>query len=430
MTAIVGILNKHGVAIAADSAVTLGGDKILLSANKLFALSKHQPVGIAVFGNAAFLGVPWEVVIKEYRAQRKETRHDSLELYALDFLSFLKNEPSLFPSEAQRSHLENMIGRHFVGLYGRFKRQVEKRLNDGTEMTEEQILALIVETLKKEHQHWAKSVEADGVSPEHEAKCREKYNSHIDVIIAGVFEKLPLPEISLNQLREIAVWLTCRRPQGMRLSGDSGIVIAGYGHKDVYPRLRSYNLFGMVDGTLNYVPGPAFDISDEIYAAVVPFAQSEMVTTFMEGMDPELGRELLGQLGKVFKDLPDAIASTVVKGNATLKKTVSQMVEKATEGVMDKFKKEFQEFRREKFSMPVVQMVASLPKDELSSMAEALVNLTSFKRHVSDQKETVGGPIDVAVISKGDGLIWIKRKHYFDPKLNHHFLSNYFSTQQ
>ncbi len=30
----------------------------------------------------------------------------------------------------------------------------------------------------------------------------------------------------------------------------------------------------------------------------------------------------------------------------------------------------------------------------------------------------VGGPVDVAVISKGDGFIWIKRKHYFNPKLN------------
>ena len=39
--------------------------------------------------------------------------------------------------------------------------------------------------------------------------------------------------------------------------------------------------------------------------------------------------------------------------------------------------------------------------------------------------ETVGGPIDVAVISKGDGFIWIKRKHYFDPKLNPHFMAKY-----
>jgi hypothetical protein len=59
-------------------------------------------------------------------------------------------------------------------------------------------------------------------------------------------------------------------------------------------------------------------------------------------------------------------------------------------------------------------------------MAESLVNLTSFKRRVTMDPETVGGPIDVAVISKGDGFIWIKRKHYFKPDLNHQFFSNYF----
>jgi hypothetical protein len=59
-------------------------------------------------------------------------------------------------------------------------------------------------------------------------------------------------------------------------------------------------------------------------------------------------------------------------------------------------------------------------------MAEALVNLTSFKRRITAVAETVGGPIDVAVISKGDGFIWIRRKHYFKPELNHHFFSNYY----
>ena len=62
--------------------------------------------------------------------------------------------------------------------------------------------------------------------------------------------------------------------------------------------------------------------------------------------------------------------------------------------------------------------VSSLPKDELGSMAEALVNLTKFRRRVSQERETVGGPIDVAVITKGDGFVWVKRKHYFDPRLN------------
>ena len=75
--------------------------------------------------------------------------------------------------------------------------------------------------------------------------------------------------------------------------------------------------------------------------------------------------------------------------------------------------------------MPIVDIVSSLPKDELASMAESLVNLTKFKRRVTPERETVGGPIDVAVITKGDGFVWVKRKHYFEPGLNPRVISRY-----
>jgi len=86
----------------------------------------------------------------------------------------------------------------------------------------------------------------------------------------------------------------------------------------------------------------------------------------------------------------------------------------------------FPKYRQEVHVSPIVNVVGILPKDELASMAEALVNLTSFKRRITMDAETVGGPIDVAVISKGDGFVWIKRKHYFKPELNPHFFRNYF----
>lgn len=63
-------------------------------------------------------------------------------------------------------------------------------------------------------------------------------------------------------------------------------------------------------------------------------------------------------------------------------------------------------------------VVRTLALPELANMAETLVNLTSFKRHITDSLETVGGPVDVLVISKGDGPIWINRKEYFDISKN------------
>jgi S-adenosylmethionine synthetase len=72
-------------------------------------------------------------------------------------------------------------------------------------------------------------------------------------------------------------------------------------------------------------------------------------------------------------------------------------------------------------SNPVIMAVNALPKEELAVMAETLVNLTSFRKKMSMLSETVGGPIDVAIISKGDGFLWIKHKHYFKAELNPHF---------
>lgn len=43
-------------------------------------------------------------------------------------------------------------------------------------------------------------------------------------------------------------------------------------------------------------------------------------------------------------------------------------------------------------------------------------------------QETVGGPVDVAVISKGDGFIWMRRKHYFSAALNPQFFSDHFGA--
>lgn len=69
-----------------------------------------------------------------------------------------------------------------------------------------------------------------------------------------------------------------------------------------------------------------------------------------------------------------------------------------------------------------------MPKQELASFAEALVNITVAKRKVSAELETVGGPIDVAVISRHEGFVWVKRKHYFDAGLNPRYFWRKFGT--
>jgi hypothetical protein len=104
---------------------------------------------------------------------------------------------------------------------------------------------------------------------------------------------------------------------------------------------------------------------------------------------------------------------------------IREKVKDAAENHYNTIFKSARAYRTQEFSEQILDMVEFLPKDELAHLADSLVALTSLHRRVSRDMETVGRAIDVAVISKSDGFIWIKRKHYFKPELNLHFERNY-----
>jgi hypothetical protein len=138
-------------------------------------------------------------------------------------------------------------------------------------------------------------------------------------------------------------------------------------------------------------------------------------------------------LDEVFLNYPTVLLNHMKGISAAVKAAAVKKTRDVSAEILKKFRKEFEEFRQQTLVHPIVSivsMVSVLPKEELAAMAEALVNLTSFKRRFTPNAETVGGPIDVAVISRGDGFIWVKRKHYFRPELNPHFSTNYLRTVQ
>ena len=117
MTSEIIIMNKEAIALAADSAVTLptqGKSKIFTSANKIFALSKYHPVGIMVYGNANFMEIPWEIIIKTYRERIGEKSFDILKEYADDFIQFLKDEKRFFSESEQEKFVIRNIYRYFL----------------------------------------------------------------------------------------------------------------------------------------------------------------------------------------------------------------------------------------------------------------------------------------------------------------------------
>jgi len=59
---------------------------------------------------------------------------------------------------------------------------------------------------------------------------------------------------------------------------------------------------------------------------------------------------------------------------------------------------------------PIDRTVRALPRQTLAAVAEELVQPTIMRQRVSaDDVDTVGGDIDVAVISRAEGFVWARR---------------------
>lgn len=145
-----------------------------------------------------------------------------------------------------------------------------------------------------------------------------------------------------------------------------------------------------------------------------------MANLFMEG----ISSSYIGYFIEFMQQILNRKTNDIIaqfNGNDDEKIVERRLQEKTDEQIINMIKEDFEKYRSSKFIQPLMSNVNSLPRDEMAAMAEALVELTSLRRKIDSVVQSVAGPVDVAVISKADGVVWIKRKYYFDPERNPEF---------
>jgi hypothetical protein len=431
MTAEVAVMNKQAIALAADSAVTFGREreqKIFTSASKIFTLSKYQPVGVMIYGSANLMEVPWETIIKVYRNNLDQKTFKTIGDYAKDFFSFVAEKEQLFSDDEQNSYVEHCICSYFRLIADEITEKVKQVMKENKEISDTDIKKITPQTIKDHFEKWKEAELSCSVPENFTGALREKYKNLIGNAKKEIFENLPLTRSSSRQLTEIAVNLFTKFPTGISPPNTSGIVIAGFGTEDTFPVLESFSAEVKIGNYLKYRKNEeeCASIGFKTSAVIRPFAQREMVLTFMTGAAPDYHSTIDTDMEDLCTFYPQILVDSIDHKNEKEKEKIEKHLKKIGETVLDKYRDKLQIYSKDHYIDPIMEVVHGLPKDELAAMAESLINLTSFKRRVSMEEETVAGPIDVAVISKGDGFIWIKRKHYFESELNQQFFANYY----
>jgi hypothetical protein len=422
-------MNKNAVALATDSAVTTHnsqGFKVHNSANKLFTLSKYHPVGIMIYSSADFMGYPWETLIKVFRRWLGRRSFARVDEYAASFFDYLEGQTSTFTPQRQTDWLRGQAYRILTVLNDRHNMVVRTHI-DQHGVIDDATVQAIFQTALEELEAFilpkeALSLYADAADQEHFAAASSEI---LDQVIPEVFQVLPIqPFVARLKALITHRFLSDSGPDY------TGLVFAGFGESEMLPVVSSFWCDGVFDGRIRRGPHPALsaNLNERLTSWIIPFAQSDTVFRFLRGIDPVYKREAQTHV----LSLVSAVVEHVNTSNADRYETNEDRLE-AEDGLRSITNRQtailnerLDSLEQQRFIAPVLDVIDSLPKDDLAAIAESFVNLTSFQRKILREVESVGGPIDAAVISKGDGFVWIKRKHYFDKDLNPAFFANYY----
>lgn len=420
MTAEIAVMNKTAVALAADSAVTIGSGgsaKIFNTVDKIFEVSEKNPIGIMISNRLDFMDLPLEVVIKEFRRKSIDLQLPTVADWKCHFLSYLQNDVSYSSEDQSRNHrllirsaLEQLGEKYtymlpeIVRKRGLARGKINYLVETAAKLETNRLIAIPFAA------GFEKPVRVDG--------DREL----VEEMTPSILELFGV-KLSRKALTALCRYISLYLSKAEMSQFSTGFVFAGFGQSELCPSLCHVEIDGIVDGKLKIREVREVDIGRSgPDAAVVGFAQDDMVQSFVHGVDPSFREYVAALLEQVIMKTADMIAKPILHSDELVKRLLRGL-RPHFEQLAGEYRKKSDEFVERFFTRQVEDMVRAMPKQELATLAQSLIEITSLKRKVTRQRETVGGDVDVALISRSEGLVWIRRKHYFPAELNSRFLA-------
>ena len=419
MTAVIGMLNKKGVAIAADSAVTRTrgcGQKVTKNGNKMVRVSDVIPVSVMITGNALFLRNPWDIIIRKYRKERGIIFHATVEESMRDLLTYISQNDSFWNSANEEEWLKDMIESFMDKLRWNIDFEAKQTDDKGKIKRPKLFLKETLKSLKSAQKFYESQNEGAEkydyekfktlISPIVDNYLRGSEANPFDEAIIKAF-KDNIDEIREDLLKSLYSYLTYTKDDS-----SATLVFTGYGKDEIYPSLIAIDINEGFDHHINWEIVQKVHIDDKTPSAICPFAQTDVIISLLTGasgkwlnsMDREI-ETLYDPLVFLDEHMEDPFENPeIMELNSVTSNNLSMRRRKMINKMRDENK---------------AAWVKDLEEYDVKSMAElalTLVDLTGLQRILTFQQEGVGGDVDIAVITKTDGFTWLNRKSWYHHK--------------
>lgn len=375
-----------------------------------------------IFNNAGLQNIPWEIIIKNFRSHLDGNNYSSMQEYATALRDYIFSNKHLFPDAHKENHLKQLAFKAFMFLFN-VSQNLFPDLGDPVKVAEHSkswdsfkdfVSKIIPATPLPAH-----------FTEQQFQKTKSDYSAWLSKLIGDYLDNTNSVKhlktiIDTNELANYSIEALYKLYSTIFDDNYTGIVIAGYGKDDCFPSYAEVKYYGFINDALIVENEKAAVIDhNEIDSVIEAFAQQAMVETFVKGYSPTVWNKVSEKSKELAVKISDEL---VANGGATLPTNWDATLTKLNE----EFTKQWSREVLQAHYLPLRRIIGGLAIEEMSELAETLVMLESLKEKVTSRTQSVGGPIDVAVITKAEGLVWIKRKLFFDPEIN----QRYFLRQQ
>jgi hypothetical protein len=407
MTTQVIAMNKLGLAVASDSSLTISrGDKRRTygSAEKILLLGPSHMVVVLHSGVTEFMDHPFEVLITEWK--RTVTKPlQKLEDYADSFINWISHRQDLFDEKSQIKFLSSIVRDYLLDVRKLILQELESASILESEWKGKEALAIANNVLKKDLVWLEKCTDLAGLGSEW---CESKYPSYKSAITAEieyVFDDVPRNKLSDEQYLKICKYLMYKN---FSTEFDATLVVAGYGEQDIYPSSIDLDLKGLVADKPRYSKSRDV-ISTESGASVTTQGQSEAIHTFLRAFHPSfktVAKDNLNELAVNLKEIIMKKFNDTSENSSKIEDEIDDLLSKQLLLVVESF----ESTSTKEWVDPFVSTLVNLPIVSLAKTAESLVELQILRQSTQAVQDTVGGAIDVAVVTRDLGIQWFKHK--------------------
>jgi hypothetical protein len=206
-----------------------------------------------------------------------------------------------------------------------------------------------------------------------------RYKKFVKTIFGGrEMFKYKVDTKRISQIMELVYEIVVRKHETVY---STGVVFAGFGRDEFLPVLQRCIVDGADFGLFRYWQADFVNLSadDAPLSFIRPFAQSDVAFLFVEGI-----------ISKYLSFL-DAVITAILdnKSSALIKEYVADNDEKIVEAerqrrdnrlIVTKLMDGFAPYRKDELVDELMSVITSLPKEEMATLAEAIVELTSLRR--------------------------------------------------